>query len=92
MVKANIISMAKENKKNQQDFKAWLLKFEKQIGRGVVVSLLIDKGKIDFLSCVDSKRYLQDLSGDEEEYPSINLKDKIENLNTMDLDYKDYIG
>ena len=47
--------MAERNKKDETDFETWLLNFEKQVGRPVVVSLLIERGKVEFINCVNRK-------------------------------------
>lgn len=64
----------KEVKKN--NIETWLLSFEKHIGRSVVVSLLIENNKIEFVSCVDKNRYLNGMSDDEEEGSKSLLKSK----------------
>ena len=51
--------MAKERKKNETTLEDWLLNFERQVGTGVIVSLLIENGRVEFVSCVDRKRYLE---------------------------------
>lgn len=71
--------MAKIRKKTQEALEEWLLGFERHVGRGVVVSLLVEKGKVGFVSCVDRRRYLSDETDvDSEEGISLhNKKNKV---------------
>lgn len=50
--------MAKKPKKAEKDLKTWLLEFERHVGKGVVVSLLIERGHIKFMACIDRKRFM----------------------------------
>lgn len=66
--------MAKKRKKTEKTtLESWLLTFEQHVGKGVVVSLLVENGKFSFVSCVDRKRYLSDDKEDDEE-AGIRLK------------------
>lgn len=87
--------MAKTTKKDKEDLKEWLLDFEKKIGKGIVVSLLIEDGNVRFVSCVDKKRYLgkeDDFESDEDEEPKIDFERRKKDVRTHLLKHKDYIG
>jgi len=79
--------MDQERKKTIKNYEAWLLSFERLAGKPVVVSLLVDKGRIEFVTCLDRKRYL-DLIDDEGDDPSVELVA----LKHKDLNLKNYIG
>ncbi len=44
----------------------WLLSFEKLAGKPVVVSLLIQDGKIDFIQAIDKRRFFLFQDDDED--------------------------
>lgn len=77
-----------KTKTENQKASEWLLGFEKHIGKPCVVSLLIENGNVDFISCW-SKTRLDDLKDEgEEEHP----KNKANNpLRSLDLD-ESYFG
>jgi hypothetical protein len=84
--------MAKTIKKSAEDLKQWLLDFEAKVGKGVVVSLLIEDGNIDFISVVDRSRYLGIDNDSEGEEPSIDLKESKKKVEPYALNVKNYIG
>lgn len=57
--------MAKKDKKNDKTYE-WLLKFEKMAKTPVVVSLLIERGRVVFRASVEKKAFLG-LDVDEED-------------------------
>ena len=84
--------MAKTIKKSKEDLKQWLLDFEAKVGKGVVVSLLIEDGAIEFISVVDRSRYLGEEHDSEAEEPSIDLKEAKKKVEPYALNVKSYIG
>lgn len=50
--------MVFRNKEDPKSIKEWLLSIEKSIGQPVVVSLLIRRGQITFLSCMEQRNSL----------------------------------
>lgn len=89
--------MAKRNKKNQKvDLKEWLLGFEKQIGKPVIVSLLIEKGEYEFISCVRKKVYLgeedDDVPEPGDDSPSVDFKKVRKNTQSCFTEWQTYIG
>lgn len=48
--------------KKEKDMRLWLLKIAKAIGKSVVISLLVERNRIDFLGAIDKKS--SDLSSD----------------------------
>ena len=56
----------------KKDIKAWLLDLEKDIGKPIIVALLVEKGQIGFVSCTRKKAYLEssvDIDDDEDDEP-----------------------
>jgi len=89
--------MGIKSKKDKQDFEAWLLNFERQAGRPVVVSLLIEDKDISFVACFRKKVYEEmnqesDDEPEEYEYPKIKLKDLKINARPNKINVFDYIG
>ena len=87
--------MGAKSKKDKQDFETWLLNFERQAGRPVVVSLLIEEEEISFVACFRKKVYEEMQDDDEpEEYSRINLKDLKPKINARlnKINVSDYIG
>lgn len=68
--------MGKARKETKEALEDWLLEFEEHIGRGVVVSLLVEKGKVSFVSCVDRKRYLSSEEEEDDDESGICLRGK----------------
>ncbi len=62
-------------KKDKKDFEAWLLGFEAQADKPVVVAVLVENKRIEFVSCLDKKRYLDsdDVPDYDDDSPSVNL-------------------
>lgn len=87
--------MGAKPKKDKQDFEEWLLNFEKQAGRPVVVSLLIEDEDISFVACFRKKVY-EEMSDDDEpepeEYSKVNLKDLRTMARPNKINVSDYIG
>lgn len=81
--------MAKDNITMQ-----WLKGFEILAGRPIVLSLVIDSGKVRFVSCI-AKDYHQQGREDEEEcdeMPSIDLEEAKKHVKAHELSLKNYIG
>ncbi len=52
-------------KKNAEELKAWLLKLHKDIGRPIVVSLLVEDNKVEMISLAKKKYYFDEHNEDE---------------------------
>lgn len=48
--------MGKGIEANKQDFKAWLLKLQQDIGQPVVISLLVENNDVHFLAVVSKNK------------------------------------
>jgi len=89
--------MAERNKKDETDYETWLLNFEKQVGKPVVVSLLIERGKVEFINCVNRKHcsFAGD-DGSDAESPDIDLEEAKKKDSVLCLKHQesglDYIG
>lgn len=70
--------MAKRTQEDEKDFEAWLLSFEKQAGIPVIVSLLIEKDQIKFISCVNKIHFNIDGEADDSS-PELVFQDIKEN-------------
>lgn len=83
--------MAERNQETKTDFETWLLNFEKQAGRPVVVSLMIENGHVDFMSCVNKKQFSMEWSPDDDS-PDFDLKKINKDSIQACIDRQDYIG
>lgn len=84
--------MAKTKQKNKEDLKSWLISFEKHLGKACVVTLLIEEGKIDFVSCIDRNRFLGQDNEEDDSDSSVDLEEYKKNIKSFKLDVKSYIG
>lgn len=68
--------MAKKLKTNTKNVERFLINLEKQIGKPIVVSLLIEQSKISFLSATKKKLAMfdEDDSDDEPDFPTKKIK------------------
>lgn len=86
--------MGKRTKEHKKDYEKWLLMFEELVGKPVVVSLLIEKQKIGFLTCWNKSLYERLSENDDEgdESPEIDLEKAKKEIKSLHLDHKTYIG
>ena len=86
--------MGAKPENNKQDFKTWLLNFERQAGIPVVISLLVEDQNISFVACFRKKVYEEMQADDEpEEYSRVNLKDlRTIKARPNKINVSDYIG
>lgn len=70
--------MRKGKQQAAKDIQAWLLDMEALHGCPVVVSLLVKKGTLEFMACVNHRHYFQDDEGtDEEQGKPLPIKTKL---------------
>lgn len=87
--------MEKRTKKNKETLKEWLLSFEDKVGGGLVISLLVDEGNIEFISAVARNRYLGEPPKDQTEELDLDIHDRKKGLRHYAISSKDlkrYIG
>lgn len=85
--------MSGKEKENQEDLREWLLSFERLVGKPVVVTLLIEKKKIDFITCWNKKIYkeLSDTDEEGDSNPNINLEKTKKEIKSLYLEQRSYI-
>lgn len=83
--------MVKGKKKATKDYEAWLLNFERAAGRPVVVILAIQQGEVEFISCNNKERYLDEPDDDEPDTPDKPLEVERKNIRSS-LETNFYIG
>lgn len=57
--------MEKRKKSNKDDFAEWLIGLERQVGKPIVVSLLIEGGHVGFLTCIDKVIYMDTVDNED---------------------------
>jgi hypothetical protein len=88
--------MDRRNRKTTQEAPqnvlAWLLNFEEMAGQPIIISLLVDHGKIELQSLFTKKRYLEDFAIDnnDNDQPEGEVKEIFTQNNS--LDYRHFIG
>ncbi len=85
--------MAGKKVKQKRNIERWLLGFERLAGQPVVLSILVEQGKCEFLSCITKHSYDEIEEADSEE-PKISLqKLNLKGLQQASQDIvKKYIG
>lgn len=78
--------------KIKKDYESWLLNFENQMEKPCIVSLLIERGRIQVVACFDKHRYLDEPEhdGDDEE-PGNDYKRILRDVSPEYLVSKEYI-
>ena len=81
--------MAKGQKTDIQNLEQWLLDFEKMSKKPIVISLIINRGTIEFHSCVDMSRYFED---HDSEIPAKEVNEAADLIKQETRSYVNYIN
>ena len=87
--------MARKPKATKENLEAWLLKFQSQVKKPIIVSLLIKKSNIEFVSAWVHKKQIEEPEDDiEEQEPTTAIRKArkgIKPIKPLELQ-SDYIG
>lgn len=80
--------MGQRPKRIQEDLTTWILSLEEHIQKPIVVTLLVEAGKVKFLFARDKNDYLDKEIEPDDGEPEINPKD----IPIKAMQIEDYIG